>query len=129
MRREHSNRIRFVIEELLPPLLRDTALFRMAASLAWGDHIAALARFRQSAPFIGAEEYSELYRIHPRVHDETDNSAACLERIAAETLGPSVCDVGCGTGALLRHVRNTAKQAFTRMVGVDIVAPDKPIGT
>jgi 2-polyprenyl-3-methyl-5-hydroxy-6-metoxy-1,4-benzoquinol methylase len=128
MRREQSNRIRFVIEELLPPFVRDTALFRMAASLAWGEHIAALAKFRQAAPFLSAEEYSELYRVHPRVHAETDNSAACLERIAAETLGPTVCDIGCGTGALLRHVRNASKQAFTSMVGVDIIAPDEPIG-
>lgn len=128
MRREQSNRIRFVIEELLPPIVRDTALFRMAASLAWGEHISALAEFRKSAPFVSAEEYSELYRTHPRVHDETDNSTACLERIAADALGPSICDVGCGTGALLRHVRHASKQTFTRMVGVDIIAPDKPIG-
>lgn len=128
MRREQSNRIRFVIEELLPPFVRDTALFRIAASLAWGEHIAALAKFRQAAPFLSAEEYSELYRVHPRVHAETDNSAACLERIAAETLGPTVCDIGCGTGALLRHVRNASKQAFTSMIGVDIIAPDEPIG-
>jgi len=128
MRREQSNRIRFVIEELLPPIVRDTALFRMTASLVWGEHISALAEFRKSAPFVSAEEYSELYRTHPRVHDETDNSTACLERIAADALGPTICDVGCGTGALLRHVRGASKQTFTRMVGVDIIAPDKPIG-
>ena len=105
MRREQSNQIRFVLEELLPPILRDTALFRFAASLAWGKHIATLAEFRKSAPFLNAEQYSDLYRTHPRVHEDTDNSHACLERIAADVLGPTVCDIGCGTGALLRYVR------------------------
>ena len=105
MRREQSNQIRFVLEELLPPIVRDTALFRFAASLAWGKHISTLAEFRKSAPFLTAEQYSELYRTHPRVHEDTDNSRACLDRVSADALGPSICDVGCGTGALLRHVR------------------------
>jgi SAM-dependent methyltransferase len=128
MRREQSNQIRFVLEELLPPILRDTALFRFAASLAWGKHIATLAEFRKSAPFLNAEQYSELYRTHPRVHEDTDNSHACLERIAADVLGPTVCDIGCGTGALLRYVREHSGKSLKRMVGVDIVEPGALIG-
>lgn len=108
MRREQSNQIRFVLEELLPPIVRDTALFRFAASLAWGKHISTLAEFRKSAPFLTAEQYSELYRTHPRVHEDTDNSRACLDRVSADALGPSICDVGCGTGALLRRHRRVA---------------------
>jgi SAM-dependent methyltransferase len=128
MRREQSNHIRFVLEELLPPIVRDTALFKFAASLAWGKHITTLAEFRKSAPFLTAEQYSELYRAHPRIHEDTDNSRACLDRISADTLGPSICDVGCGTGALLRYVQQHSKQKLQRMAGVDIVAPADPIG-
>jgi SAM-dependent methyltransferase len=128
MRREQTNQIRFVIEELLPPIVRDTALFRYAASLAWGRHISDLADFRRSAPFVTAERYSQLYRDHPRVHEGTDNSDACLARIAAEVVGPSVCDVGCGTGTLLRHIRDHSRQDLTRMVGIDLIPPDAPIG-
>ena len=128
MRREHSNQVRFILEELLPPIVRDTALFRFAASLAWGKHITTLAEFRKAAPFVTPERYSELYRAHPRVHDDTDNSRACLERIAADATGSSICDVGCGTGAVLRHVRAQSHQPFERMVGVDIIEPGRPIG-
>ena len=119
MRREQSNQIRFMMEELLPPIVRDTALFKFVASLAWGKHISRLAEFRKSAPFVCAEEYNELYRNHPRVHEDTDNSRACLERIAADALGSSVCDVGCGTGAVLRHIRSHSHAPLVRMVGVD----------
>jgi ubiquinone/menaquinone biosynthesis C-methylase UbiE len=129
LKREQTNQIRFVLEELLPPIVRDTALFRFAASLAWGKHISALAEFRKSAPFLTEEQYSELYRTHPRVHEDTDNSRACLDRIAADAVGTSVCDVGCGTGALLRHVRDHSGQAFHSLVGIDIVAPVDAIGT
>jgi 2-polyprenyl-3-methyl-5-hydroxy-6-metoxy-1,4-benzoquinol methylase len=128
MRREQTNQIRYVMEELLPPFARDTAFFRFAAELVWGKHISALAKFRQLAPFVTPEEYSELYRAHPRVHDDTDNSAACLERIAANALGPAVCDVGCGTGALLRHLRAHSPARFDTMVGVDLIDPGRPLG-
>ena len=128
MKREQSNQIRFVLEELLPPYLRDTRLFKLAATLAWGEHIERLAEFRKSAPFLTAEQYSELYRVHPRVHEDSDNSQACLARIAADAIGGSICDVGCGTGAVLRHVRDRSRHTFGTMVGVDIVAPAEPIG-
>jgi len=128
MRREQTNHIRFVMEELLPPIVRDTALFKLAATLAWGKHISTLAEFRKSAPFVTTGEYDQLYRLHPRVHDETDNSAACLDRIAADTIGESICDVGCGTGALLRYIRKNARIPFADMVGVEMIEPEKPIG-
>ena len=128
MRREQTNQIRFIMEELLPPIVRDMGLFKFAASLAWGKHISTLAEFRKAAPFGTAEEYDQLYRSHPRVHADTDNSLACLQRIAADAIGSSICDVGCGTGALLTYVRREARESFAEMVGVDMIEPDKPIG-
>jgi hypothetical protein len=50
MRREQTNQIRFIMEELLPPTVRDTALFKFAATLAWGKHISTLAEFRKAWP-------------------------------------------------------------------------------
>lgn len=123
MNRETTNRIRFVLEDILPPFLRDSALFKGVASLAWGDHIAHLARFRERAPFLTASEYEQLYRKHPRVHEGTDNSEACVRKIAAEVRGTSVCDVGCGTGVLLKHIR-TANPALERLTGVDFAIDD-----
>lgn len=123
MNRETTNWIRFVLEDLLPPVLRDSGLFRWAASLAWGDHIAHLAEFRRRAPFLTAEEYEKLYRDHPRVHEGTDNSAACIEQIIASVRGDRLCDVGCGTGALLTHIM-AAHPKLTKVTGVDFVVDD-----
>ena len=80
MRRERTNQIRFVVEELLPPIIRDTWLFKLAATLAWGKHISRLAEFRKAAPCVTAEEYDQIYRLHPRMHEETDNSLYADER-------------------------------------------------
>lgn len=123
MKREMTNRIRFVIEDLLPPIVRDSMMFRGAAKLVWGEHIVHLAKFRERAPFVSAAEYEELYRNHPRVHAGTDNSAACINRIVQSIEGESVCDVGCGTGALLSHIK-ASNPTLTRLTGVDFVVDD-----
>lgn len=43
MKRETTNRIRFVLEDILPAFLHDSSLFRHVASLIWGKHIVELA--------------------------------------------------------------------------------------
>src|SRR4051794_2476834 len=98
--------MRFVMEELLPPIVKDSALFRLIARLAFGDYVAAAADFRKRAPFLTEAEYSAFYRDSPHAHEDTDNSQACLNRIAEEIVGTSVCDVGCGTGFLLRYIQD-----------------------
>jgi SAM-dependent methyltransferase len=123
MRRETTNRIRYVLEELIPPVLRDSWLFHRLARLVWGAHITRLAEFRARAPFLTDEEYASLYRDHPRVHEGTDNSEASILRIVADTLGPSVCDVGCGTGALLQRI-GAARPDIEKRTGVDFVIDD-----
>lgn len=52
MRRETTNRIRLVLEELPPPIVRDGAAFRLLASAVWGDYIVRLAKFRDCAAFL-----------------------------------------------------------------------------
>ena len=124
MRREMTNRIRFVLEDIVPPVLRDSGLFKAAASMAWGNHVADLARFRERAAFLTDEEYEALYRKHPRVHEDTDNSDACIAAITSDIVGASAMDVGCGTGALLRRVRD-ARTDLGALVGVDfVIDPD-----
>ena len=125
MNRELTNKIRFLIEDVLPPVLRDSFLFRQLAKAAWGNHIDVLADFRQRAHLLTADEYRKLYAEHPRVHDQTDNSQACIEHIARDLMGNSVCDVGCGTGYLLRDLAKRRPEMPRRYVGVDFVIPEQ----
>ncbi len=123
MNRETTNRIRYVLEELLPAFIRDSRLFRFFATRVWGKHIVNLADFRKRAPFLTPEEYEIMYRDHPRVHEGTDNSEACVQKIATDCVGDSVCDVGCGTGALLVRIREKRPE-IAKMTGVDFVVED-----
>jgi SAM-dependent methyltransferase len=124
MNRETSNRIRFLIEEVLPPIIRDSAAFRAIGRAVYGTHIDALAAFRKRAPLLTPAEYESLYREHPRVHDDTDNSAACIDKIIGDIYGASVCDIGCGTGHLLRLIREAQNSKLDRYVGVDFIIPE-----
>lgn len=123
MNRETTNRIRFVLEDIVPAFLRDSRLFKGLAGLVWGRHISDLARFRERAAFLSEDEYEDLYRKHPRVHEGTDNSVACINRIAQDALGSSIADVGCGTGYLLNKIK-TARSDIAAFTGVDFVIDD-----
>ena len=123
MNRETSNRIRYVIEELLPPVLRDSGAFRAVAHAVFGDYVDRAAEFRRRAPFLTEQEYEKLYRETPYVHATTDNSAACLEEIARNVVGASICDIGCGSGYLIEHLAERVP-AETRLVGSDFIVPE-----
>ena len=101
MKRETTNAIRFVLEDLLPPIVRDSAPMRWLFRLHWGRLVDELEEFRANAHRISEAEYARVYAALPRVHEGTDNSEACIRKIIEATLPGSVLDVGCGTGYLL----------------------------
>jgi SAM-dependent methyltransferase len=123
MNRELTNRIRFVLEDLVPPGLRDSFLFRGLVRAVWGKHVDRFAAFREQAAFLSDEEYAELYRDYPHIHDQTDNSEACIKRIIDQVVGPSICDVGCGSGMLLRRI-HAARPDIGQLSGIDVELRD-----
>jgi SAM-dependent methyltransferase len=126
MKRETTNLIRFVLEDLVPGIVRDSRPFRALMRLAGGPHVEALAEFRRRAAFLTPEEYRALYAAHPRVHDDTDNSRACIDLIRDNVIGPVVCDVGCGTGYLLTTLAAAPAHKDCRFTGVDFVLGETP---
>jgi ubiquinone/menaquinone biosynthesis C-methylase UbiE len=121
MRRETVNGIRYVLEEWLPPSLRDSALMRWVFRLYWGTFVDDLERFRAQITHLSAAEYKNIYERMPRIQDETDNSAACLAQIAARVTSGRICDVGCGTGYLLNYLRQQPQLADRELTGVDFI--------
>jgi SAM-dependent methyltransferase len=125
MKRETSNLLRCLFEEVLPPALRDSGLFRALARAAYGPSIDKLADFRRRAVELTEAEYEGVYRDTPRIHADTDNSEACVRRIVKDVLGASVCDVGCGSGYLIGKIKHERPE-LTRYAGVDFVLHNQP---
>ena len=123
MRRETTNAIRTVLEEVLPPFVRDSAAMRWLFRRHWGRLVDDLEDFRARIPFVTPEEYRDVYARLPRVQSETDNSIACMDRIARDMVGETALDVGCGTGYLL-HVLAERRPAM-KLTGVDFIIDDE----
>ena len=120
MKRETTNRIRYVLEEWLPPVLRDSALLKWVCRRYWGDLIDDLEVFRSRAHYVSDKEYYEIYAAHPRIHEDTDNSEACIDRIIDELEPGRIVDIGCGTGMLLDRIMSAKGQDGFTYSGVDI---------
>jgi SAM-dependent methyltransferase len=124
MKRETTNYLRFVLEELLPPILRDSALMRWLFRRHWGNLIDELEEFRGNAHHISDEDYARIYTALPRVHQGTDNSAECIRKIIAATLPGDVLDVGCGTGFLLGAIDDALGRKERTYTGLDFQVDD-----
>jgi SAM-dependent methyltransferase len=119
MKRETTNAIRTVLEEWLPPVVRDSSAMRWLFRQHWGRLVDDLESFRTRIAFISDEEYHSIYERLPRVQDETDNSEACIAEISKSIVGGTVLDVGCGTGYLVDHLaKDHPRRKFT---GLDFI--------
>ena len=119
MKRETVNTIRYFLEEWIPPAIRDSAFMRWVFRAYWGRFVDDLEKFRANIHCVTPAQYADIYRRMPRIQQSTDNSAACIDRLAALTLPGSVCDVGCGTGFLLAALASRAAAGAHRFTGVD----------
>lgn len=119
--RRAVNAIRYVLEDLVPPAIRDSPLFLPLMYAAWGRDAPRFIAFRDRIRTMGPEEYASFYaRITP-IHGECDLNRACLERILAEIEGPDVLDAGCGRGHLARLIAGA--DPGKRVIGVDLAPP------
>ena len=111
MDRELTNKIRFLLEEITPPFIRDSRLFLLLASYIYGTHMRDLYKFRLNAWRLTPAEYENLYQNHPRIHSLTDNSRKCVKSIIAHVKGSSILDVGCGSGYLISRIKDVYPKA------------------
>ena len=125
MKRETSNVIRFILEDCLPPILRDSGFFRLLVRMKIGRFVDEFVRLRENAIHFSPEDYEQLYRQFPRIHQETDNTQACLDRIVHDVVPGKICDVGCGTGFLLNYIRERRSADGLDLTGVDFVIDSK----
>jgi SAM-dependent methyltransferase len=134
LKREFTNLIRFAMDELLPPIIRDSRWFMAPFyMLAYGTHrVARIMNFKSAVYDMTDEEYARFYAELGKSISRrrvTDLNAASLDWLLQQIPAgeKSLIDVGCGNGFLLRYVAK--HRPNVTLAGVDVVArPDLPVG-
>lgn len=125
MNRKWTNRFRFVLDECIPPVIRDSRWF-MYPFYYWayrGRNIADAMDFKKKYFEWDAAGLENFYSsIHTISSDrKTDCTESCIQRILEQCKGDiqSVLDVGCGKGYLLSRIQQAVPQL--QLHGVDLV--------
>lgn len=102
--RESSLLINFVLNELLPPIVRDSKIVMwVAMKLAFGRKSAVFYEFREKLSTMSEEDYVRAYEDTEACNllKGSDLNEKCKQAIVSNVVGESVLDVGCGRGELL----------------------------
>lgn len=131
MKREITNKIRFVLDELVPPILRDSRWFMWPFFvLAYGRiSVGEFMEFKSRAYFMSDKEYADFYAglgnsvSRKRVTDLNEASIKFLIKSILANDYQSLLDVGSGNGYLLERLAQTRE--WVRVAGVDVVSSIK----
>jgi ubiquinone/menaquinone biosynthesis C-methylase UbiE len=111
--------IQFLLDECLPPIIRDTHWFMwLPFKILFGNKAKFFFNFKEIAPTLDSEEFSRIYAETANVHIKrhTDINIECLKRLMVDIIGVKVLDIGCGRGYLAGLLAERGWQ----VTGIDI---------
>ena len=111
--RELSLKIRNVLDDWLPPAVRDSPIVMVPLLYAvFGRKYREFADFKAGGFALTPEEFADAYRRTAGldVQGETDLNDRCVDAVLAGIKGGSVLEVGCGRGFLARKLVEVADQ-------------------
>lgn len=138
MNRRITNTIRFVMDELIPPFVRDSKIFMYPFYLfAYrGRNIRDVMQFKSKVYAYSPEQYASFYNNLNTIsrNRATDMNGACIDFIlnAIDPKATNIIDIGCGSGYLLGKIEQkfpsisrtgfdikvaTGKESFTYVHG------------
>ena len=131
MNRAVTNFIRFLMDELVPPIIRDSKWFMVP--FFWlgyrGKLVKEAMAFKSRVATMTLGEYARFYQSIDSIsrNRETDLNARCLDAILnALPKGPvNILDAGCGNGFLLRAIRE--RHSLAQLYGLDVSRSRRPI--
>ena len=124
LNRKVTNFIRFVLDELLPPILRDNYYFMYPLFWIWfkGKNVKRFMNFKSVFHQLSEDDFAGYYRDYEYIANrDTDLSNQSIEYIIKQ-LGNdkniSIVDVGCGTGYVIKQIQN---EGYSNVCGIDLV--------
>ena len=117
MNRNIINFIRFIIEEIIPPIIRDSILFKYLINFLFSSQ-KLHKELKKKAIYYDQKKFDFYYRFAMKLNPKTDNSEKIVEKIISSIKGKNILDVGCGNGYLLEKLRN--KYPNYKLTGTEI---------
>ncbi|MCR5427788.1 MAG: class I SAM-dependent methyltransferase [Lachnospiraceae bacterium] len=124
MNRNITNKINYILDNIVPPALRDSRFFtRLMFRAALGKKYKAYMRFKDEVPHLSEEEISAYYSelADTFMDRDTDINGPCLERIRRDVRGKRILDIATGRGYLAGVLHSD--DADRSIVGADVVLP------
>ena len=122
MRRDFTQIINTILDDYVPPIVRDSRAFYLPLMyLVFGSRAKLIADFKSVANDLTEDEFRDTYRqaAHAQGRD-TDLNSRCIDKLIYKITGGSVLEIGCGGGLLAGLLSKTCK-----VHAVDIVIEEK----
>lgn len=124
MNRNITNTINWMLDNFIPPLIRDSRLFMYP--LMWlllRDKTKDFMDFKRVACNLSAKEIGDVYRFTADRHIKraTDLNSDSVDFILKNVSGSTVLDIACGSGYLSELLADV--KGVRRVVGVDFDPP------
>ncbi len=123
MNRENVNRIKFILDNVLPPFVRDSFFYDWLLKIYFKANFKLVSQFRKRAKSLSFEEYVSHYQDLPDIMGETDLNQPCLNAILENAMGDSILDVGSGRGFLCKKLKE--RYPNSSITGTDIIIEDE----
>lgn len=114
--------IHFILDRLLPPVMRDSRLFMtILFRLAFGSKYRYYLEFKDCLPWLSNKDIRNYYTLLAEtfIRRRTDLNHQSIKMVLAHSKGQTVLDIACGSGWLCGELVKHGFQA----TGADIVPP------
>lgn len=128
MNRNITNKINWILDNLVPPILRDSKFFMgFLFRIALGKKYKYYFKFKDDLSKLNETEINDYYNLlgDTFINRETDLNNQCIEQILSDISKDDVkiFDGACGSGYLLKMIN--AKHTDKQLFGLDIIADRK----
>lgn len=123
--RNFTNIFNWILDNLIPPFIRDSKIFIYPLFwLLFKNKASLFMDFKKKMVFLSNAEMIEYYKNLSDVHIErrTDLNKESVNFILNNIVGESVLDIACGRGYLANRI---AKNFDVKVTGIDFIIPNE----
>lgn len=125
MNRNITTKINWILDNLVPPILRDTKWFMCPIMwILFKDKTKLFMSFKYDLHKYSEDDFINIYENTKNVHlqRDTDLNKESLDFLFNNIIGNSFLDIACGSGYFCEQVYK--KNICHRVVGADIITPE-----